>query len=82
MNYKSPEYALYRLKNRLNYYQKSKPTIYEIVDTKGIFICSFTNKDWLPLYQTEEYVINELDLDVEMDILKEKIKSIESTINY
>ena len=82
MNYKSPEYTLYRLKNRLNYFEKCKPTIYEIVDKKGIFICSFTNKDWLPLYQTEEYVINELDLYIEMELIKEKIKSIESTINY
>jgi len=82
MSYKSPEYTLYRLKNRLKYYQTERPVIYEIVDEKGIFICSFTNKEWLSKYQCDAYVIIELDLDSEIEIIKNRISSIEININY
>ena len=82
INYKSPEYKLYRLKNRLNYFSTDRPTIYEVQDTKGKFVCSFTNPDYLKNYQTDEYIVIELDLDLEIANLIKEIAYIESTINY
>jgi hypothetical protein len=66
----------------LKYYQTERPVIYEIVDEYGRFICSFTNKEWLSKYQRDGYVIIELDLDSEIEIIKNRISSIESNINY
>lgn len=73
IDYKSKEYALYRLRNRLHFLESTSPIMWEAINEDGSFHCSFFDKSLIDDYKSKGYVVGQADIKLEIDYLKTRI---------
>jgi hypothetical protein len=71
--YQTKEYALYRLRNRLNYLESAKPILYEAFSEDGKFYCSFFEKTLIKEFQEKGFIVREADIKKEIEDIKNSI---------
>lgn len=71
--YQSKEYALYRLKSRLQFIEAYRPKLYEAIKEDGTLHATFFLDDWVKKYEAEGFTVRESELEEEIRSLKKSI---------
>lgn len=76
--YRTKEFALYRLNNRLHFIETQRPKLYEAMSEDGKWYCSFFETKWIDKYEDQGLTVFEADIEEEIRYLKSRIEYYEN----